>query len=198
MKKIGLCGGSGSGKGVVCSIFNELGIPYIDTDKVYHELISTDSECAKELIFTFGEQLSAFPGIDRIKLREVVFSSKEKLKILNDITHKHILNKTRRIIKDISSDPSVPGVIIDAPLLFESGFDKECDITVCVIADESVRIDRITKRDNISKDVALARISAQISNADLIKRCDYSIDNNTTVDDLRHQVKNIFNIIFAK
>ena len=198
MKIIGLCGGSGSGKGVACDIFAELGIPCIDTDKVYHGLISTNSECAVELITTFGEQLNAFPGIDRLRLREVAFSSQNNLVKLNRITHKHILEKTRSIIEDIKSDPTVLGVVIDAPLLFESGFDKECDITVCVIADESVRIDRITKRDNISTDQALARINAQISNSDLISRCDYSVENNTTVDDLRNKINIVYNKIFMK
>ena len=95
MKLIGLCGGSGSGKGLVCRFFDEFSIKSIDTDKVYHDLISKDSECTRELISSFGEGISSNSGIDRKKLRAVAFSSDDALRQLNRITHKHILAKVR-------------------------------------------------------------------------------------------------------
>lgn len=185
MKIIGLCGGSGAGKGTVCSLFAEFGIKCIDTDKLYHSLISTDSECTSELIATFGNGISANPGIDRKALRDIVFSSRDNLELLNKITHKHILASVRTFI-DESSD--LPALIIDAPLLFESGFDKECDVTVCVIADNEVRIKRITERDGISTEAARARIDSQIPNDRLIQMCDFAIENNSTVSELRTQI----------
>ena len=193
MKIIGLCGGSGSGKGTVCSVFAELGIESIDTDKLYHTIISNDSECTKELVAAFGNRIYANPGIDRAALREVVFSSLENLKLLNEITHKHIVSNIRSIID--SSKESL-GIIIDAPLLFESGFDKECDTTVAVIADTEIRTDRIVKRDNISVDHARARISSQISNDELMQRCDYTIENNSTVQELRESVAELYKKMF--
>ena len=193
MKVIGLCGGSGAGKGTVCDLFKEIGIRSIDTDKVYHSMISTDSECTKELVSVFGNTIYAHPGIDRAALREIVFKSQNNLKKLNEITHKHILSEVREFIK-ASSD--CEAVIIDAPLLFESGFDKECDVTVCVIADSDVRIARIMKRDNISSDVANARISSQISNDLLVQMCDHSIDNSSTVSALRKKVYELKNKLF--
>ena len=191
MKIIGLCGGSGSGKSFVCSVFNEYGILSINADRVYHDMISTDSECARELISVFGTEISADVGIDRAKLREVVFSSRGKLKLLNEITHKHILAETRRLISRISETTDCKALIFDAPLLFESGFDKECDVTVCVVADEQTRINRIIERDSISIEDAKARISSQISNNELIKKCDYSIENNSSVEKLREAVLEI-------
>ena len=191
MKLIGLCGGSGSGKSFVCGIFNEYGILSINADRVYHDMISTDSECARELISVFGNAISAGVGIDRAKLREVVFSSSGKLKLLNEITHKHILAETRRLISRISETTDCKALIFDAPLLFESGFDKECDVTVCVVANEQTRINRIIERDSISIEDAKARISSQISNNELIKKCDYSIENNSSVEKLREAVLEI-------
>lgn len=194
MKVVGLCGGSGAGKGTVCAIFKELGIHSIDTDKLYHSLISTDSECTKELVLAFGKEIYANPGINRQALRSIVFSSEEKLKLLNEITHKHILSSVRELIHE---PMEAPAIIIDAPLLFESGFDKECYLTVCVIADNDVRINRIMKRDNISYDVAKARIDSQIPNTELIKKCDYVIENNSSEDELRKAIdelnKQLFN-----
>ena len=195
MKIIGLCGGSGSGKGTACSFFNDLGVKSIDTDRLYHSIISTDSECAKELVEAFGTEIKANPGIDRAKLRKVVFSSKESLALLNDITHRHILSEVRSIIKDQMDGI---GIIIDAPLLFESGFDKECDVTVAVIADEHVRIERIMKRDGISEKIAKARIASQIPSEELIRRCDYTLRNDTTEQELRQNVEQLYSIIFEK
>ena len=191
MKLIGLCGGSGSGKSFVCSIFNEYGILSINADSVYHDMISTDSECTRELISVFGNEIAANVGIDRAKLRNVVFSSNDKLKLLNEITHKHILTETRRLISRITETTDCKALIFDAPLLFESGFDEECDVTVCVVADEQTRINRIIERDSISIEAAKARINSQIPNDELIKKCDYSIENNSSVERLRDQVLEI-------
>ena len=195
MRIIGLCGGSGSGKSLVCSIFNEFGIKSIDADHVYHDLISSDSECSRELISAFGKDIASTVGIDRAKLRETAFTSKENLKLLNEITHKHILRKTRELITQIRLSTNCKAVIFDAPLLFESGFDKECDVTVCVIADEKTRIDRIIKRDSISTEAAIKRIRAQIPNEELIRKCDYSIENNSSVESLREQILEIIQLI---
>ena len=193
MKVIGLCGGSGAGKGTVCSVFAEFGIKSIDTDKLYHTLISTDSECTRELIDAFGDGINAHPGIDRRALRDIVFSSSDKLNLLNTITHKHILSALRALI---SESKEAPAIIVDAPLLFESGFNKECDVTVCVVADDDVRVNRITKRDGVTPEVARTRISSQISNGDLIKACDYAIENNSTVSELRDRVTELFIKLF--
>ena len=163
----------------------------IDTVGIYHDLISSDSECSRELISVFGKGISLSPGIDRTKLREIVFTSKNKLKILNDITHKHILSQVRRFICEIEQTSDNKAIIFDAPLLFESGFDKECDVTVCVIADEETRIKRITERDAITKEVAISRIRSQISNEELLRICDFTIVNDSTIDSLREKVLNI-------
>ena len=193
MKVIGLCGGSGAGKGTVCSIFAELGIPSIDTDKLYHSLISTDSECTRELVSAFGSDVYANPGVDRKALRNIVFSSPENLAILNKITHKHILASVRSLIKNTGE---ARAIIIDAPLLFESGFDKECDVKICVIADEDVRIERITKRDGISPEIAKARIASQIPNDELKEICDYTIENNVGTDELRKHIQALNKTLF--
>ena len=191
MKVIGLCGGSGSGKSLVCSIFNELDIICIDADRVYHDMISSDSECSKELVSVFGDEIAAEVGINRARLRELAFISKDNLELLNNITHKHILKQTRLMISNVRATTDSKAVIFDAPLLFESGFDKECDITVCVIADDETRINRIIERDSITIDAARARIRAQIPNDELVKKCDYSIENNSSVDVLRKRVLEI-------
>ena len=97
MTVIGICGGSGSGKGAVCSIFLSLGMPSIDTDAVYHELTSWQSPCLKELMAEFGAQVGNGGRLNRTLLRELVFTPpfvKEKQSRLNEITHKYVPDGT--------------------------------------------------------------------------------------------------------
>ncbi len=195
MKVIGLCGGSGSGKGVVSSLFYEFGIPSIDTDLVYKEITSYKSECMEQLVDSFGHSISNEDGsLNREKMRELVFfgENKEKnLELLNSITHKFVLQETLRRIDEYKKTGKL-AVIADVPLLFESGFDKECDITVAVIADENVRIGRIMDRDGLSYDHAKNRINAQLSTDELIKKVDFVIENNTTLNDVRQKVQKLY------
>ena len=191
MKVIGLCGGSGSGKGAVSLIFSECGIPFIDTDRVYREMTSGDSECLRELRASFGDGIVASDGsLDRRRLAELVFSGDDanaRRALLNSIAHKHILDETRRRIKTFFAR-GARTVVVDAPLLFESGFDKECDFIVAVIADREVRIERIMRRDGIDRSAATARIASQLSDGELIKRADAVIENNGELSTLRASV----------
>ena len=195
MKVIGMCGGSGSGKGVACSFFAELGIRIIDTDKVYHTITSSDTECMKELSSVFGTAIIENGKLNRKALADIVFSSRDRLKLLNSITHKHILSEVRRIINRYQKEGAT-GVIVDAPLLFESGFDKECDATLAICASTETRISRIIKRDNISKEMAIKRIQSQKRDEWLKMTCDYYIDNDSTTDNLKSEVYEIAKKIF--
>ena len=195
MKVIGLCGGSGSGKGLVCSIFSELSVPSIDTDALYREMTEKDSPCLRALRAEFGDEIISKDGsLNRSALRNIVFLSEKselKRKKLNLISHKFILNEVRFIIEK-NRKQGVSAVLVDAPLLYESGFDRECDLTVCVIADEEIRLKRIMERDGISKSDALARIRGQISNEMLINISDHVIENNGDIEKLRRLVTDFY------
>lgn len=194
MKIIGLCGGSGSGKGAVSKIFLTLGIPSIDTDAVYHDITSSNSACVDELASFFGNIIiDSNGGLDRRALSGIVFgdNSQDKLERLNEIAHRHILDKTREIIKAYEAN-GVGAVIIDAPLLFESGFDRECDFTIVVVADRDIRIKRILERDAIDLESAKRRIDSQITDDELKSKCDYIIENNGDLSSLEKAVKNIY------
>lgn len=195
VKVIGLCGRSGSGKGFVCEAFLRFGIPSVDTDKVYREIISEkDSPCLKELSEEFGSEILNGEGaLDRRALAKIVFASgaEKKLQKLNGITHKYILEKTLSIIEKHEKDGK-RAVVVDAPVLFESSFDKICHITVCVTAPDEVCVQRICRRDNISEEDATARLSKQIGNCELLSRCGFSILNDG-VSDVTSQVGKLLN-----
>ena len=195
MKIIGLTGGSGAGKGEVCKAFLSYGIESIDTDKVSREVTKKGSECLRELAENFsGEILTAYGELDRKKLADIAFKSKEKLKILNSITHKHILAECQRWIID-RMNARREAVIIDAPLLFESGFDKNCDIIISVLADIEKRVERIIKRDKITHEQAMLRIKNQKDDKFFMEHSDYIIYNNGDYGDVLIQVEKFSRII---
>ena len=181
MIKIGICGSSGSGKGYVCKLLSTYGYKWIDTDRVYRDLATPKSECVRELKEYFGDSILNPDGsLNRKELSKSVFegeSSKERLNQLNKITHFHIRKETERIIKE-SEQNGYKGVLIDAPVLFESGFDKMCDVTLCVTAPQETKLQRIMSRDGITYEKASARISSQLTDSELRERCDYEIDNS--------------------
>lgn len=193
MKIIGLTGSSGAGKGFCSNFFNKCDIPCIDTDSVYHKLLILPSKCADELIQAFGKDIvDDGKAINRKKLADIVFSkgNQSKLKLLNQITHKFVIEETKDIINLYRSQKKIAAVI-DAPLLFESGFDKFCDFTVAVIADKQNRIKRIIERDALSYDAALKRIEAQPSDNFYSSRAKYTIHNNADDIQLNQQLKKI-------
>ena len=187
MKVIGLCGGSGSGKSAASELLEKIGIPHIDADSIYRDLTSYESDCMRVLKSEFGDAVMNEDGsLNRDYVRELVFSGNDrdtKRVRLNEITHKYVLSEIDKQIKKYKSEGR-EAVIADVPLLFESGFNEKCDFTVAVVADEAVRIDRIVRRDKITKEQAKARINAQISTDELISKVDFALENNGDLDEL--------------
>ncbi len=199
MKVIGLCGGSGSGKGVVSELFGKFNIPIIDTDSVYKEITSYNSECMKALVDIFGDSVQNVDGsLNRARMREIVFAdtnSEENRIRLNKITHAYVLSETEQRIAGYRSE-GYNAVIADVPLMFESGFDKRCDVLIAVIADKETRISRIMLRDGIGRKQAEARIASQIPSSKLSEMVDYVIENNGDLGSLEIKVDEIYKKIF--
>lgn len=181
---IGLTGGSGTGKSTVTDIFLKCGYVVIDPDKIYRGVVAPGGECIREIAEEFGDEYILSDGsLDRRKMGALVFSDKEKLEILNKITHKYVIEKINEKIAAANGKD----IVIDAPLLFSAGLDKMCEHIVCVVADDKKRAQRIMSRDGIDEDIAYARINAQMSNAEYIEKSDYVIENNKSLDELQKQ-----------
>lgn len=203
---VGLCGRSGSGKGYISKMFDENGIPSIDTDAVYREMTGPltaayssiehaaqkyeFSPCMTELIDRFGERIVAPDGsLNRRVMRDLVFGEDHAaLSDLNRITHRHILKKTEELAEELyESGHSI--VLIDAPVLYESGFDKFCEAVVCVTAPENVIIERIMKRDGLPIEEARRRLAVQKPVSELEDLADYIINNIGERPELYKQVR---------
>lgn len=190
---VGLCGRSGAGKGYVSALFAERGIPAIDTDQVYREMTGPSAErslCMQELIEHFGEQVVLADGsLNRAVMRQIVFSGNpEPLQELNRITHTHILKETQCRAEALNQ-AGYPIVLIDAPVLYESGFDRFCQAVVCVTAKEEKLLHRIMRRDRLSEEDARRRLASQKTTAELEERADFLLENNGDDEALIKQIE---------
>ena len=191
MKIIGLCGQSGAGKTTALDIFKKSGFATIDCDGISRDVTQADTPCLAELVETFGKDImNPDKTLNRRRLGEIVFIDREKLATLNAITHKYILEEVEKRLSEY--EKSYSAVVIDAPVLFESGLDKRCDVTLALLADESVRVHRIMKRDLIGEAMAKERISRQLSQERLSALCDFVIYNN---EDAHALEKNVLDFI---
>ncbi len=199
MKIIGLCGGSGSGKTGIAELFSKYGFKFVDTDAVYRNLTSEKTECLLALADEFGPEIINNNGtLDRKSLSAIVFAegNSEKREKLNKISHYYILARTREILNEFKSQ-NIKAVLIDAPLLFESGFYKECDVIIAVIADIEKRAERICFRDGISMENAISRINSQLDDAFLCENSDFIIENNGDFSSLEARVAEIADEILS-
>ena len=189
---VGLCGGSGTGKNTAQAYFSLCGIPGLDTDLVYHTLIGADTPLTHELAEAFGARILTKDGsVDRKALSSIVLGEGEERarlrRELNRITHRAVLAECRDWLAKQRENGAF-AAIINAPLLFESGFHTECDLTVSVLAPREERIGRIMARDGISRLCAERRIDAQLDDQFLLTHTDYHIENNGTEADLQEKV----------
>ena len=193
MKVIGLTGPSGAGKTLFCKFAERCGVPSIDADRIYHDLLVPPSSCLDEIVAAFGrEVLSANGTLNRAALAALVFgpseTSRAKLALLNRITHKYVTEKIRARLKE-EEGRGTPAVLVDAPALFESEFDKSCDCTVALLATPETRRKRIMERDSLSGEKADQRILAQPSDDFYIQRSDFVIRNTGSEKELSRAVE---------
>lgn len=181
---IGITGASGAGKSIASEIFNENGFYVIDLDKTAHGIYETSKKCVDEVAEAFGKNILDADGkIVRKRLGEIVFADKEKLNILNKITHKYILEEV------YAEMDGRENVILDAPLLFETGLNKKCDITLGILSADSLKSARIEKRDSVSEIYAKNRLARQNGDGFFEKNCTFCIRNDGSIDEFKDKIR---------
>ena len=180
---IGLTGPTGSGKSTVAKYLAEkYGAAHIDCDLIAREIMQKNSPVLFQLAEVFGEDIISSDGeLDRALLASRAFATKEATKRLNSITHPIITSIALAKVKDFTAEGKT-AVLLDAAAIFESKIDKLCTCTVVVTAPEETRLDRIMFRDSISREKALERMDAQLSNAEYEAKADVVIHNYAPFD----------------
>lgn len=191
MLVIGLTGPTGAGKGAVATIFEGYGIPVINADRVYHELITPPSSCLQELVEIFGKEILLPDGsLNRRALASIVFSDPAARETLNTVTHRYVMEEIKTRMERLRRE-GVPVAALDAPQLFEADAHKACGAVVSVLAERQTRLERIVARDSITPEAAMRRILAQKSDEFFKTHSDYIIENNGNIDLLTPQVHRI-------
>ena len=198
MKIIGLTGPTGAGKSALGQIAEKrFGARHIDTDKIARLVVEPGKPCLAALAEAFGRDILRPDGsLDRKALAGLVFADRRKLAKLNALTHPYITAEVRAILAE-AEKAGAAFAIIDAPLLFESGENALCDITVGVIADESTRLSRIIERDGLDPTAAKSRLASAKDNAYFRERCDVILENNADRASFEKEVCRFFEALGA-
>ncbi|MFP5471589.1 MAG: dephospho-CoA kinase [Bacteroidia bacterium] len=171
---LGVTGGIGSGKTTVCNVFASKGIPVYNSDERAKEILMHHPEVKKQLLRLFGQGVFTDQLPDRKKIASIVFSDKEKLKLLNAIIHPKVKEDFEQWKKEQTSKL----IIKEAAILIESGAYKQVDQIVVITAPVEQRIKRVMQRDGVSRQEILKRLSNQFDDNTRLKYAHFVIDNS--------------------
>ncbi len=172
---VALTGGIASGKTTVSGLFAELGVSIIDTDIIARALVEPNQPLLASVVAAFGhELLDAYGRLKRRKLRDLIFSSKEKRELLDSLMHPGIATESRRRINMAKSGYC----ILVIPLLIEKGSYAGVDRVLVVDASPEIQLERLTARDDVSPAQAEAAIASQAERAARLSVADDVIDNS--------------------
>jgi dephospho-CoA kinase len=179
MLKIGITGGIGSGKTTVCKVFETLGVPVFYADTVAKQIMVSDGILVKGVKEAFGTESYTPEGVLNNKhIAGIVFNNSEQLARLNELVHPAVFRAFDNWVKQVP--PTVPYILKEAALLFESGSYKMCDQNILVIAPEQTRLQRVMERDGVTAEQVKARMDKQLPDAEKTKLADHIIYNNET------------------
>lgn len=182
---IGLTGGIASGKSVVSRTLQGLGMTVVDADAISHEILTKDGAIRQEVVRTFGTEVLNEEGeIDRGKLGGIVFQGPERRKALEAILHPPIREEMWKRARESSGED----VVLDVPLLIETGTHARVDLVVLVYATRELQIQRLMARDGISREEADRRIDTQLSLEEKVSYAHYVINNTGSVEETEEQV----------
>jgi dephospho-CoA kinase len=190
MKIIGLTGGIGSGKTTVLKMFKELGCATYVADIEAKKLMNSNKRLMNQIKLLFGDKAYLDDKLNTAFIAEIVFNDKVKLTALNALVHPVVQEDFKNFVNKSTSKI----IIYEAAILFESGSDKLCDLIITVATDIDERIERIIKRDGVTKEQILERMQHQLNDEEKVKKADFVI-NNSDIFNTKEQVSTIYKIL---
>ena len=185
MKVIGITGPSGAGKTTLSTILKSNYSSFIiDADEVARKL-SNDSKTKyfEKMVNLFGKEIA-----------RTIYKNKEKRRALNRLTFKYVVDDINEQIKEAEKQ-DYKYIGIDVPLLYEAKMERICDYVIAVVAEDQKKINRICQRDNITEELAKERLKIQNDNEFFVKKADFVIHNDGTLEKLETSLKEIIDKI---
>ncbi|GBE36135.1 dephospho-CoA kinase [bacterium BMS3Bbin07] len=189
---VGLTGGFGCGKSTVLKLFEKLGATVLSADSIVHDLLER-AEVRDSIVKMFGPDILGRGEIDRKKLSKKVFSDEIQRKKLEKLIHPLVLETIDQTYKKAVNLACTPEIImiVEIPLLFETGFDKGMDVVVVVRAEADVIRERLRRKGFPDEEIR-ARAAAQFQIDEKVSRADYVIDNSGSLEDTEQQVRAVW------
>ena len=192
MFKVGLTGGIGSGKTAVSNIISDIGIPVYNSDNRAKWLMNNDKELQNNIIQLFGDKAYLYNQLNSSFISTIVFDNPTKLNQLNSLVHPCVAIDFKEWIVE---NNTAEIVVKEAAILIESDAYKQMDSIVLVVADEKLRINRVSIRDGVQDTVIKKRIDAQMSDQTKMKYADHIINNDGSLFELKNKVISVIESI---
>lgn len=189
MIKIAITGVIGSGKSTLANIFKRLGYTVIDADEISRTLTKKGTDVYSKILEAFGRDILDEKGeIDRKRLASIVFADPKRRKELENIIHPAVRAERNRIIEKMEREDKDSIVILDIPLLFETGMEREVDYVILAYADEKTLYERVKKRDQMSYEEFLRRLQNQMPLSEKAEKSHFVIDTRKSIGELEEEV----------
>ena len=189
----GLTGSIATGKSTVSGILKELGAFIVDADRAAHEVVLPGTKAWNEIVRIFGKEILQKSGeIDRERLGRIIFNDSAMRSILEEVVHPEVVHSMDEQIRSIKSGFPDAVVILDVPLLIETGMHKGVSEVIVVYCPEDMQITRLMVRDNISREDALAKVRSQLSIEEKRRYATLLIDNSASRDNTRIKVEDLY------
>lgn len=190
MVTLGVTGGLGSGKTTACKFLAAKGAYVFDADLVAKQILETDTEVQRAISETFGIDIFKDGKIDTAKIARVAFVNEINQRQLNDIIHPRVMDAFHQLLKELGDQ--YPLVVVDAPLIFESGFDNHLDHTLLIYTKYRIRLERAIRRGNLTREDILRRMELQMPDEEKRELASFVIENNGTEEELRQAVEKLY------
>lgn len=198
MLRVGLTGSIAVGKSFVAGVLAGLGCRVLDADESARRIVEPGTQGLRAVAEAFGpEVLGADGALDRAKLGSVVFGDEEKRRLLNSILHPLIIAEQDEVLRRWEAeDPRGIGVV-DAALMIESGGYKRFDKLVVAHCRPEIQLERLMRRNNLSREEAGRRIAAQMPQGEKLRYADFSVDTSGAFDETKIQVEEVYKALRA-
>ncbi len=196
--RLGVTGGAGCGKSVVCDFLERKGLTVLRADELARKAVEPGAPAYEGIVRSFGRDILSPNGtLDRRRLRSIITRDAQKKNLLEQMVHPQVFALMEKGFEE-AKQRREKMVIVEVPLLFEAGMEGYFDYVVIVTADRKERIQRLMVRDRITEQEAEALLNIQMPEAEKIARSDFVIDNSGSLEKTRLEVDRFYTALIQR